>query len=395
MKVLQYKWARFFSAVCASREKKSFAPKTIVPGYYERDDCMYKTSLDEKNKTGRTGSMADIVSDEKAELPDGEINSVTTSNIAGFEVLCDGKQTYVNGKLLNRMNDTYSKFVFANEPYKDTTLSLINSCFELEGNKRLVDFEFKDRELDPATLGSKGVLLDVCGTCSDGTLVNVEIQISNLKSMNRRTLYYWALLYGRRLKAGEDYKNLDRTVIISILSYNLFEEQIWSSYHSCFAVLNTKDLRHKLSEDSEIHFVELPKWHKGDVARLNSLERWLAYLSPETTDEERRRLAMEDAAIGTAMKAEKTFLSNSGYLTAYERQQMYLRDMRAMKEAARDEGHEEGFAAGRAEGEAMAMRKNISALRRKGKSASEIAELLDINLAEVEAYIQQDNSKPL
>jgi DNA-binding CsgD family transcriptional regulator len=43
----------------------------------------------------------------------------------------------------------------------------------------------------------------------------------------------------------------------------------------------------------------------------------------------------------------------------------------------------------------MAMRKNISALRRKGKSASEIAELLDINLAEVEAYIQQDNSKPL
>ncbi len=200
--------------------------------------------------------------------------------------------------------------------------------------------------------------------------------------------------YGRRLKAGEDYKNLDRTVIISILSYNLFEEQIWSSYHSCFAVLNTKNLRHKLSEDLEIHFVELPKWHKGDVTRLNSLERWLAYLSPETTDEERRQLAMEDAAIGTAMKAEKTFLSNSGYLTAYERQQMYLRDMRAMKEAARDEGHEEGFTAGRAEGlaegEAKAMRKNISALRRKGKSASEIAELLDINLAEVEAYIQQD-----
>ena len=62
--------------------------------------------------------------------------------------------------------------------------------------------------------------------------------------------------YGRRLKAGEDYKNLDRTVIISILSYNLFEEQIWSSYHSCFAVLNTKDLRHKLSE--ERHFSIAP-----------------------------------------------------------------------------------------------------------------------------------------
>lgn len=363
---------------------------------------MYKTSLDERNKARNTDSKADIVSNEKAVPSDGEVGSVTTSNVAGFQVLSDGKQTYVNGKLFDRMNDTYSKFVFANEPYKDTTLSLINSCFELEGRKKLVDFEFKDRELDPATLGSKGVLLDVCGRCSDGTLVNVEIQLSCLKSMNRRTLYYWALLYGRRLQAGEDYKNLGRTVIISILSYNLFEEQIWPNYHSCFAVLNTKDLGHRLSDDLEIHFVELPKWHKGDVGRLNSLERWLAYLSPETTDEERRRLAMEDAAIGTAMKAEKTFLSNSGYLTAYERQQMHLRDMRAMKEAARDEGHEEGFTAGRAEGraeglaegraegEAKAMRKSILALRRKGKSASEIAELLDINLAEVEAYIQQE-----
>lgn len=94
---------------------------------------------------------------------------------------------------------------------------------------------------------------------------------------------------------------------------------------------------------------------------------------------------MEDAAIGTAMEAEKTFLSNSGYLTAYERQQKYLRDMRAMKEAARDEGRAEGLA----EGEAKTMRKNVLALHRKGIAASKIAELLEISLAEVESYIQQ------
>ena len=168
---------------------------------------------------------------------------------------------------------------------------------------------------------------------------------------------------------------------------------------------NTKDLSHKLSDDLEIHFAELPKWHKGDIGKLNSLERWLAYLAPETTDEERRQMAMEDAAIGTAMEAEKTFLSNSGYLTAYERQQKYLRDMRAMKAAARDEGlaegreaglaegREAGFAAGHAEGlaegEAKTIRKNVLALHRKGIAASKIAELLEISLAEVKSYIQQ------
>ena len=381
-----------------------------------------KKSLDKMNEKVGSDSQTVIVTDTNAVTASGETDSANASSVSGFEVVCDGKQTYVNGVLLNRMNDSYSKFVFANEPYKDTTLSLINGVFELEGKKKLVDFEFKDRELDPDTLGGKGVLLDVRGTSSDGTLVNVEIQLSNLKSMDRRTLYYWALLYGRRLQGGEDYKNLNRTVVISILAYNLFDKESWPHYHSCFAVLNTKEVNHKLSDDLEIHFVELPKWHKGNLCKLNSLERWLAYLSPDTTDEERRQLAMEDAAIGTAMKAEKVFLSNSDYLTAYERQQKYLRDMRAMKEAARDEGleegreagytegreagftaglaegHAEGHAEGRAEGraeglaegEAKAMKKSVLALHRKGKSDSEIAELLELSLAEVQTNLCQE-----
>ena len=101
---------------------------------------------------------------------------------------------------------------------------------------------------------------------------------------------------------------------------------------------------------------------------------------------------MEDAAIGMAMKAEKAFLSNTGYLTAYERQQKYLRDMRAMKEYDEEVGWEKGHAEGLAEGEAKAMRKSILALRRKGKSVSEIAELLELRLEEVQAYFQQEET---
>ena len=378
---------------------------------------MNKISLREKKELVASDSKAALAANTNS-VTSANGNSTTTADVSGFNVVCDGKQTYVNGELLNRMNDTYSKFVFANELFKDTTLSLINGFFELEGKKKLVDFEFKDRELDPDAQGGKGVLLDVCGKSSDGTLVNVEIQLSNLKSMNRRTLYYWALLYGRRLQKGENYKNLNRTVVISILSYNLFDQKSWSDYHSCFAVLNTKDLSHRLTDDLEIHFVELPKWHKGDISKLNSLERWLAYLSPETTDEERRRMAMEDTAIGTAMEAEKMFLSNSDYLTAYERQQKALRDMQAMKEAAIEEGHAEGWekghaeglakghaeglakghaeglakghAEGLAEGEAKTMKKVVLALHHKDTPKDEIANLLGLSLAEVETYIQQE-----
>ena len=95
---------------------------------------------------------------------------------------------------------------------------------------------------------------------------------------------------------------------------------------------------------------------------------------------------MEDAAIATAMEAEKAFLSNSGYLTAYERPQKYLRDMRAMKEYDEEVGWEKGLAEGRAE----ATKEMVLALHRKmGMPAPKISELFDISLAEVESYIRQ------
>ena len=104
--------------------------------------------------------------------------------------------------------------------------------------------------------------------------------------------------------------------------------------------------KHKLTDDLEIHFIELPKWHKGDVEKMNRLEHWLAYLSPKTTNEERRRLAMKDPAIRKVMEAEKVFLADLNCITAYEQHEKYLRDMAAMKEYDEEVGWERGHAAG-------------------------------------------------
>ena len=277
---------------------------------------------------------------------------------------------------LNRMNDAFAKYIFANEERKQLTLDLINSFFEFEGTAEIKDFEFSDRELDPDRKQGKGVVLDVVGKSSDGTLTNVEIQLEQFDSMDRRTLHYWAQLYHRRLQSGEEYEKLARTVTINILDYKLFEEAEWPEYHSCFAVLNTKDVHHALTRDLEIHFVELPKWKHDGSRKMQRLERWLAYLSSRTTMEERRRLAMEDTNIRTAMEAEKEFVKNPLCITAYEQHQKYLRDKHAREEFLRKEGE--------AIGEARGIAKAVTALRNKGKSDAEIAGLLDLEIEEVQ-----------
>jgi len=290
----------------------------------------------------------------------------------------------LNVEDLNRMNDVLAKFIFANEDRKSLTLGLINSFFVQEGTAEIIDFAFKDREMDPDRQEGKGTVLDVLGECSDGTLVNVEIQLEQIKEMGKRSLYYWAQLYQRRLQEGEKYNILNRTVTINILDYKLFPDTEWKEYHSCFAVLNTKALNHALTRDLEIHFVELPKWHHKKGEKLNRLERWLAYLSSKTTMEERRELAMVDADIRTAMEAEKEFVQNYEYISAYDRQEKYERDRMAREDFVREEGEMSGEKRGIAIGKAEAKKELVILLRKKGTPDSEIAELLDMDITEVE-----------
>ena len=330
---------------------KSFVPEAIVPKRKERD-CMEEDLQEGISKEG---------------IPQNEV--LTVEN-------------------LNRLNDAFAKYIFANEERKLLTMDLVNSFFEFEGTAQITDFTFSDRELDPDRKRGKGVVLDVVGKSSDGTLTNVEIQLQQFDDMDRRTLYYWSQLYNRRLVSGEDYENLNRTVTINILDYRLFKDETWPYYHSCFAVLNTKDVRHALTKDLEVHFVELPKLTSSNQKSARHLERWLRYLSPKTTMEERRRLAMEDANIQTAMEAEKEFVKDPLYITAYEQRQKDLRDQHARDKFVRKEGEAIGEARGFAKGEASGIAKGIAkavlSLRKKGKTDAVIAELLDLDIKEVQ-----------
>ena len=160
----------------------------------------------------------------------------TKTDMYGALVLCL-KNAYsccmnLKGQPINRLNDVLMKYVFAREDQKAVTLSLINAVFAAENYALLEDFQFLDRELDPSHPEDKEVRLDILGRSSDGTSVNVEVQVDSFKWMTKRLLYYWARRYA--LKRGETYGKLARTVSIVILNYVLFPE-LPHDYHHAFA----------------------------------------------------------------------------------------------------------------------------------------------------------------
>ena len=218
---------------------------------------------------------------------------------------------------LNRLNDALFKDVFGESP--EITLDFINAVFEYEGTPTFESVDFIDRELDPVEEGGKESRLDLLGLeKATGAKVNIEVQVATQEYFGKRSLYYWARLYNS-LKSGDEYENLKRTVVISILDFILFEDEAEAkNWHSCFGVYDKKTGK-RLTEDLEMHFIELPKWKiYKDIKDMNSLEWWTSYFDKKTNAEEMEGIAMYAPMVGEAIKRENIFTQDEIKRRAYE-----------------------------------------------------------------------------
>ena len=234
---------------------------------------------------------------------------------------------------INRTNDAVFKAVFAKHP--EITLALINAFFEFQGTELLTDIEFIDRELDADEYEGKESRLDILGQTASGVKVNIEMQVNSLTSMGERSLYYWAKNYAD-LKRGEEYDQLKRTVAINILGFNLFDVKDYPNMHSCFGVYDIKT-QCQLTNKLEIHFLELLKFKGKSVKDMNRMEKWAAYFSPSTPDEELEEIAESEAAIRDAMEVEDMFTKDEVAKRAYEKAEKFRRDQAAQLSYARQE----------------------------------------------------------
>ena len=220
--------------------------------------------------------------------------------------------------------------------------------------------------LDADQLDGKESRLDLVGQAFDGTKVNIEIQVDPMAEMGRRSLYYWARLYND-LQRGEDYTQLTRTVAINILEFNLFDRKKYPSYHSCYGIYDLKT-GSQLTEDLEIHFLELPKWHLKNTKELNRLEKWLSYFSKKTSLQELEEIAMSEPTIRQALNAEVIFTQDQIKRRAYEKAEKARRDHIAIMNYAISQGMAKGEAKGEAKGMAKGMAKGIAEGEAKGEA---------------------------
>jgi predicted transposase/invertase (TIGR01784 family) len=202
--------------------------------------------------------------------------------------------------------------------------------------------------------------------------------------MGERSVYYWAKNYAD-LKRGEEYDQLNRTVAINILGFNLFEDKKYPDMHSCFGIYDVQT-GCQLTDKLEIHFLELLKFKSKNVKEMNRMEKWTAYFSPSTPDEELAEIAASEAAIQEAMEVEDVFTKDEVAKRSYEKAEKFRRDQAAQLRYAAEEG--------RKEGEAESLKKAVAMLKKlkinKDLAITQIIETYSLSHKEASALVNSN-----
>jgi predicted transposase/invertase (TIGR01784 family) len=112
-------------------------------------------------------------------------------------------------------------------------------------------------------------------------------------------------------------------------------------YHSSYHIRDDVD-QSILTNDLEMHFIELKKFKFSDIKKLKRADTWIAYFSSECTDEERKVIATTNPAIKETLNYEVLFSQDEVKRREYELQEKAIRDYNATMLYNRKEGKQEG-----------------------------------------------------
>jgi predicted transposase/invertase (TIGR01784 family) len=202
-------------------------------------------------------------------------------------------------------NDALFKTIFVKYPHLLQKLVAVILDVDCES---IQQFRITNPEMPPESLGDKFCRLDI-NMIVDGRHINLEVQNHNEGDYPERSLFHWARLYSTSLPAGKGFSELPRTIVISILSFKLFD---CKEYRSEFMALETT--RHTpLTDKMQLHYFELPKLPTNELTTDNLLKLWLALFKAETKEDLEKIKELEVPIMNQAIEAYHTITAESEF----------------------------------------------------------------------------------
>ena len=277
-------------------------------------------------------------------------------------------------KLADVKNDVAFRKIFGNQKKSIVLISFLNAVLDLEGSNRISKVTIIDPYLLPRLKGEKASILDVRATDQRGRQFIVEMQVADKKGFDKRVQFYTSRDYSMQIDRGEDYPKLKPTYFIGILNFGIgFGKDYLSKHYSI-----EEETGQCVLSDIQHRFIQLTKFKKKRHELTSLVDKWTFFIKyagkleiiPEDVVDEGLKTAYQEADKHSWKKEE---------LIAYENASIREQDERGERALAKEEGVQEG--------EEKKEIEMILKLYKKGKTAAEISELLDIELLKVQQII--------
>ncbi|MCI7349770.1 MAG: Rpn family recombination-promoting nuclease/putative transposase [Ruminococcus sp.] len=183
---------------------------------------------------------------------------------------------YEMPEVFSAKNDVVFKMLFVRNV--DALQSFLSAALDIPLDE-IKDIVIKNPELPPEVYDGKLSRLDILLKTGDRN-INVELQIERDDTYRERVLFYWSKMFTSPLEKGETYDQLDQSISINVLGFNMFD---CKEYHSEFYVLE-KNRHELLSDKLAIHFFELNKVKcSADTEDMQKL--WLRLINADTKED--------------------------------------------------------------------------------------------------------------
>ena len=195
--------------------------------------------------------------------------------------------------------------------------------------------EFKEEKLG---------ILDIIAKLDKDEICNIELQIVDKKNIIERILYYWSRLYSRQIKSGEDYKILQKAIVILITDFKI-ENLEELDYHSRWKIMEDKQGKKIiLTQKLEIDIIELPKIIGKEKEQDNLLD-WLYFLENPKSERVTEKMK-ENENLKEAVKKLDNLSEDERMQRIADLRQKAIMDEKAIYEKGLEVGIEKGIMEG-------------------------------------------------
>ncbi len=172
-------------------------------------------------------------------------------------------------------------------------------------------------------------------------------------------MYYWSKIYSNELKKGSKYEELKRAIVIIFLDYEI-EKLKGLPAHTKWQIINTENRKIVLTEDLEIHIIEIT-----NMTISEDIKKWILFLE-DPGGEEMRKMAEKEPIIKEAIETLEEISSDEAKIRIAELREKYIRDRAAELDTAEEKGIKKGIKQGIEQGIKQGTKRGMEQGMKKG-----------------------------